>query len=398
MAKTVGIGVTGGIAVYKVAELVSRLKKEDFEVIVMMTEAATRFVTPLTFQTLSGREVVTDLWDRSQEWKVKHIGVAETLDLLVIAPATADFIAKMARGMGDDLLSTVVLANTAPVLVVPAMNSNMYLNPAVQDNISILKGYGYRVMEPDSGPLACGTSGPGRMPEVDVILEQISAIFRPSLDLKGKRLLVNAGSTCENIDPVRFISNRGTGKMGFAIAEEAAERGAEVILVCGNSPLNPPSNVELISVWNAEEMYQVMINRQTECDVIIGAAAVSDFRVAGIAEQKLKKSGDPSEELVLRLVGCPDILKEIGKNKQSGQITVGFAAETEDIIANAKKKLETKNLDFIVANDVTQEGAGFATDTNIVTFIHRNGQVKSLPIMAKREVAAAILDQVVELF
>jgi phosphopantothenoylcysteine decarboxylase/phosphopantothenate--cysteine ligase len=398
MAKTVGIGVTGGIAVYKVAELVSRLKKEDFEVIVMMTEAATRFVTPLTFQTLSGREVVTDLWDRSQEWKVKHIGVAETLDLLVIAPATADFIAKMARGMGDDLLSTVVLANTAPVLVVPAMNSNMYLNPAVQDNISILKGYGYRVMEPDSGPLACGTSGPGRMPEVDVILEQISAIFRPSLDLKGKRLLVNAGSTCENIDPVRFISNRGTGKMGFAIAEEAAERGAEVILVCGNSPLNPPPNVELISVWNAEEMYQVMINRQAECDVIIGAAAVSDFRVAGIAEQKLKKSGDPSEELVLRLVGCPDILKEIGKNKQSGQITVGFAAETEDIIANAKKKLETKNLDFIVANDVTQEGAGFATDTNIVTFIHRNGQVKSLPIMAKREVAAAILDQVVELF
>lgn len=398
MAKTVGIGVTGGIAVYKVAELVSRLKKEDFEVIVMMTEAATRFVTPLTFQTLSGREVVTDLWERSQEWKVKHIGVAETLDLLVIAPATADFIAKMARGMGDDLLSTVVLANTAPVLVVPAMNSNMYLNPAVQDNISILKGYGYRVMEPDSGPLACGTSGPGRMPEVDVILEQISAIFRPSLDLKGKRLLVNAGSTCENIDPVRFISNRGTGKMGFAIAEEAAERGAEVILVCGNSPLNPPPNVELISVWNAEEMYQVMINRQAECDVIIGAAAVSDFRVAGIAEQKLKKSGDPSEELVLRLVGCPDILKEIGKNKQSGQITVGFAAETEDIIANAKKKLETKNLDFIVANDVTQEGAGFATDTNIVTFIHRNGQVKSLPIMAKREVAAAILDQVVELF
>ncbi len=398
MAKTVGIGVTGGIAVYKVAELVSRLKKEDFEVIVMMTEAATRFVTPLTFQTLSGREVVTDLWERSQEWKVKHIGVAETLDLLVIAPATADFIAKMARGMGDDLLSTVVLANTAPVLVVPAMNSNMYLNPAVQENISILKGYGYRVMEPDSGPLACGTSGPGRMPEVDVILEQISAIFCPSLDLKGKRLLVNAGSTCENIDPVRFISNRGTGKMGFAIAEEAAERGAEVILVCGNSPLNPPPNVELISVWNAEEMYQVMINRQAECDVIIGAAAVSDFRVAGIAEQKLKKSGDPSEELVLRLVGCPDILKEIGKNKQSGQITVGFAAETEDIIANAKKKLETKNLDFIVANDVTQEGAGFATDTNIVTFIHRNGQVKSLPIMAKREVAAAILDQVVELF
>lgn len=398
MAKTVGIGVTGGIAVYKVAELVSRLKKEDFEVIVMMTEAATRFVTPLTFQTLSGREVVTDLWERSQEWKVKHIGVAETLDLLVIAPATADFIAKMARGMGDDLLSTVVLANTAPVLVVPAMNSNMYLNPAVQENISILKGYGYRVMEPDSGPLACGTSGPGRMPEVDVILEQISAIFYPSLDLKGKRLLVNAGSTCENIDPVRFISNRGTGKMGFAIAEEAAERGAEVILVCGNSPLNPPPNVELISVRNAEEMYQVMINRQAECDVIIGAAAVSDFRVAGIAEQKLKKSGDPSEELVLRLVGCPDILKEIGKNKQSGQITVGFAAETEDIIANAKKKLETKNLDFIVANDVTQEGAGFATDTNIVTFIHRNGQVKSLPIMAKREVAAAILDQVVELF
>ena len=398
MAKTVGIGVTGGIAVYKVADLVSRLRKENFEVIVMMTEAATRFVTPLTFQTLSGREVVIDLWNWSQEWTVKHIGVAESLDLLVIAPATADFVAKMARGMGNDLLSTVVLANTAPVLVVPAMNSNMYRNPAVQDNLSILKGYGYRVMEPDSGSLACGTSGPGRMPEVDVILEQIHATLHPRRDLSGKKIMVNAGATCEDIDPVRFIANRGTGKMGFAIAEEAAERGAEVILVCGNSPLDPPSNVEFISVWNAEEMCQVMINRQAECDVIIGAAAVSDFRVAGIAEQKLKKFDNPSEELVLSLTGCPDILKTLGRNKRAGQVMVGFAAETENIVANAKKKLDTKNLDFIVANDVTQEGAGFAADTNIVTFIHRNGQVKSLPKMAKREVAVAILDQVVELF
>lgn len=397
MAKTVGIGVTGGIASYKIADLVSKLKKNDLDVIVMMTESATKFITPLTFKTLSDREVCTDLWSESNEWKVQHIGIAEQLDLLVIAPATANFIAKMACGIADDLLSTVVVANTAPVLVVPSMNTHMFENPIVQDNLSRLTDYGYKVMEPDAGVLACGTSGKGRLPDIDLIYDQIMNMLNSKRDLEGKKIMVNAGTTCEDIDPVRFIANRGTGKMGISIAREAARRGAEVILVCGNSPLNPPAGVEFIPVWGAEEMCQVMRAKQELCDVIIGAAAVGDFQIAHVAEQKLKKREQESDVLVLELVGTPDILKELGKHKKSDQIMVGFAAETENVLENAKKKLESKNLDFIVANDVTMEGAGFATDTNIVTFINRSGMITSLPKMSKEDVAARILDKVVEL-
>jgi phosphopantothenoylcysteine decarboxylase/phosphopantothenate--cysteine ligase len=397
MAKTVGIGVTGGIAAYKVAELVSRLKKDDIDVIVIMTEAATEFITPLTFRTLSGREVLVDLWDDSKEWKVQHVGVAEELDLLVIAPATANFIAKIAHGLADDLLSTIVLANTAPLLVVPAMNHNMYKNQAVQDNIDKIKNYGYTVMEPESGDLACGESGQGRLPEIDHIYAEIKKLLHPRQDLSGKRLMVNAGTTCEDIDPVRFIANRSTGKMGFAIAQDAANRGAEVILVCGNSPLEPPPGVEFVSVWGTEEMCEVMQQYQPTCDIIIGAAAVGDFKVKAAADQKLKKADNVSEELVLTLTGTPDILKTLGENKKLRQVMVGFAAETENIVANAKKKLESKNLDFIVANDVTMEGAGFASDTNIVTLISRDGEIESLPKMSKQEVASAILDKVVKL-
>lgn len=397
MSKTVGIGICGGIAVYKIAELVSRLKKEGLEVIVIMTEAAQRFVTPLTFKTLSGREVLTDLWQDSREWKVQHIGVAEELDLLVIAPATANMIGKMAGGIADDLLSTVYLANTAPVLVVPAMNSNMYRQPVVQDNLAKLKGYGCQVMQPDEGYLACGVTGPGRLPEPGDILVQINKLLFPKQDMAGKRIMINAGATCEDIDPVRFITNRGTGKMGYCIAEEAYNRGAEVVLVSGPGNLEPPSGVQFFRVWDAEEMCQVMLEHLPGCDVVIGSAAVADFRMASKAQQKIKKSDGGTSLLVLELVQNPDILKELGNKKRPGQLMVGFAAETENLFANALKKLESKNLDFIVANDVTQEGAGFAIDTNIVSFISRAGEIESLPKMSKNDVAVAIMNKVVDL-
>ncbi|MGI5879746.1 MAG: bifunctional phosphopantothenoylcysteine decarboxylase/phosphopantothenate--cysteine ligase CoaBC [Syntrophomonadaceae bacterium] len=398
MAKTIGIGITGGIAAYKIVDLVSKLKKDDYEVIVIMTEGATRFITPLTFKTISGREVLTDLWQESREYKVQHIGIAEQLDLLVIAPATANMVAKMAHGIADDLLSTVALANTAPVLIVPAMNTNMYLNKIVQDNLKKLAEYGYKVMEPGTGMLACGVEGPGRLPDIEDIYKQINTILNPCQDLHGKRIMVNAGTTCEDIDPVRFIANRGTGKMGYCLAEAAVKRGADVILISGKSTLNPPPGVEFVSVWGAEEMCDVMTKYQPQCDVIIGAAAVGDFGVANIAGQKLKKTEKRNTKLVLELIGTPDILKELGKMKKPDQIMIGFAAETENIIENARKKLSSKNLDFIVANDVTMEGAGFASDTNIVTIITRDGQMVALPKMTKQEVAGAILDKLVEYF
>ena len=397
MPKTIGIGITGGIAAYKITDLVSKLKKNDYEVIVLMTEGAARFITPLTLKTISGREVLTDLWQESPEWKVQHIGVAEEIDLLVVAPATANIIGKMANGIADDLLSTVYLANTAPVIIVPAMNSNMYQKPVVQENLNRLKSHGCTIVAPECGELACGASGPGRLPDIEVIYQAIVDKLHPKQDLKGKKLMVNAGTTCEDIDPVRFIANRGTGKMGFAIAEAARNRGAEVVLIAGKSSLEAPAGVEFHTVWGAEEMCARMLEIQTDCDIIIGAAAVGDFQIAAIAQQKLKKKDNETQQLILELVGTPDILKELGKKKRTGQIMVGFAAETENVLENARKKLKSKNLDFIVANDVTMEGAGFATDTNIVTFIDKNGGIAALPQMTKYHVAEAILDRIVDL-
>ncbi|HNX92926.1 MAG TPA: bifunctional phosphopantothenoylcysteine decarboxylase/phosphopantothenate--cysteine ligase CoaBC [Syntrophomonas sp.] len=397
MAKTVGVGITGGIASYKIADLVSKLKTNNIDVVVMMTDGATRFISPLTFKTLSGREVATDLWSESLEYKVQHIGIAEQLDLLVIAPATANFIGKMAHGIADDLISTVAVANTAPVLIVPAMNSNMFKNPIVQDNIKKLQSYGYQVMDPESGMLACGVEGKGRLPAVDDIYDRIVSLLYPCSDMSGKRVLVNAGSTCEDIDPVRFIGNRGTGRMGYAIAREASARGADVILVSGKTHLEAPTNVKLVEVWSSQDMCDAMLKYQPMCDIIIGAAAVGDFRLAAIADQKIKKTDNGLQSVMLELVGTTDILKEMGKRKQENQIIIGFAAETENLLENARKKLKSKNLDFIVANDVTIEGAGFATETNVVTFISRDGEVVSLPKMLKEEVAAAILDRVIDL-
>ncbi|MGI6412177.1 MAG: bifunctional phosphopantothenoylcysteine decarboxylase/phosphopantothenate--cysteine ligase CoaBC [Syntrophomonadaceae bacterium] len=397
MPKTIGIGLTGGIAAYKIADLVSRLKKEDFEVIVMMTDGAKQFIAPLTLEVLSGKQVMDSLWNGLSPGMVKHIAIAEQIDLLVVAPATANFIAKAAHGIADDLLTTVFVANTAPVLIVPAMNNNMYSNRIVQDNLQKLKNHGCHILEPESGSLACGTEGKGRLPDIDIILEKIKDLLSPQKDLEGKTLMVNAGSTCEDIDPVRFITNRGTGRMGYAIAAEAVKRGADVILVSGKSSLLPPPGVQLVNVWSAEEMYNAMLQYLPDCDIIIGAAAVGDFKVAQVAEQKIKKSGDSSQRLVLELVSTPDILKELGQRRKPGQILVGFAAETENLIENAKQKLQKKSLDFIVANNVTEDGAGFAGDTNIVTIIDRNGECISLPKMSKSEVARAIIDKIVSL-
>lgn len=392
--KTVLVGITGGIAAYKIAELVSRLYKNGFNVQVVMTEHATRFITPLTLRTLSNNPVLVDMFDESGTHRVQHIGVAEEADILVIAPATANIIAKMACGLADDLLSTIVLAVRAPVLIVPSMNTNMYDHPATQDNIRKLKDRGVVVLEPAEGDLACGVTGRGRLPEIETIYDKIIEILedRPR-DLVNKTILITAGPTQEDIDPVRFITNRSTGKMGYALAAEAVRRGARVFLVSGPTSLAVPQGVESWQVRSAREMNDICQQLFEQADVVIGAAAVADYRSLDYSDQKLKKKDD---DMVIRLTRNPDILEGLGKRKQH-QILVGFAAETSDVIQNARQKMHKKNLDLLVANDVTVEGAGFAGDTNIVTILFKDGREKKLPLMSKREVARIILDSVLEL-
>ncbi len=392
--KTVLVGITGGIAAYKIAELVSRLYKNGFNVQVVMTEHATRFITPLTLRTLSNNPVLVDMFDESGTHRVQHIGVAEEADILVIAPATANFIAKMACGLADDLLSTIVLATRAPVLIVPSMNTNMYDHPATQDNIRKLKDRGVIVLEPAEGELACGVTGRGRLPEIEIIYDRIVEVLeeRPR-DLENKTILITAGATQEDIDPVRFITNRSTGKMGYALAAAAARRGARVFLVSGPTSLAVPDGVECRMVRSAREMNDVCQQLFDRVDVVIGAAAVADYRPSDYSDEKVKKSDD---DLVIRLARNPDILEGLGKRKQH-QILVGFAAETSDVIRNARQKMKKKNLDLLVANDLTVEGAGFAVDTNIVTLLYKDGREKKLPIMSKLEVAEIILDTVLEI-
>jgi phosphopantothenoylcysteine decarboxylase/phosphopantothenate--cysteine ligase len=392
MAKRIGLGVTGGIASYKMADLASRLARLDYEVVVMMTESAARFITPLTFRTLTGREVITDLWSGSDDWKIPHIDAVQSLELFVVAPATANIIGKFAHGIADDFLSTAFLAATAPVLVVPAMNTRMYLNPAVQANLELLRQRGVRVLEPASGALACGAQGVGRLPDLDAIVEVITGLLTATVAWQGKRVLINAGPTRESIDPVRYISNRSSGKMGYALARAARARGAEVVLVSGPTALPAPPGVDFIETWEVEAMAEAMARRQADADVIIGAAAVGDFKPLETAGHKLKKT--ETGRLVLELVATVDILKELGALKRPGQVLVGFAAETDDLLAYARRKLEEKNLDLIVANDVTAEGAGFDAETNVVTLIRRSGDVRALPKMSKDAVAAAILDEI----
>ena len=388
--KTVVLGVCGGIAAYKAVDVVSRLVKCGATVHVIMTAAAAQFVTPLTFREISGQPVYTTMWEEPKLWNVEHIALARRADLFVIAPATANMIGKIANGIADDFLSTTVMATTAPVLLVPAMNTEMYLSAATQTNLKTLADRVFHLMTPESGPLACGTAGIGRLPESSAIVERIAAHFSAGKSLQGVRLLVTAGGTREAIDPVRYIGNRSSGKMGYAIAAVAAERGAEVILVSGPVSLAAPTGVTRVSVESALEMRDAVLAAFPTVDIVIKAAAVADYRPDVVAEQKIKKQ---SSNMTVNLIKNPDILAELGSSKSS-QFLVGFAAETQDLAKNATEKLRRKNLDMLVANDVTQAGAGFESETNIVKVFYQDGVSEELPQMSKLELAAVLLDRV----
>lgn len=393
--KKIALGVTGGIAVYKAVDLVSRLRKQGAEVRVIMTEHAQQFVTPLTFKEISGNKVAVSMWDSNQEFNVEHISLANWADAFVVAPATANILAKMANGIADDLLSTTLLAAQAPIIVCPAMNTGMYQNPITQENIAKLEAHGVTVMPPAVGYLACGVSGPGRLPEPQQIVEFIDDFFaKKDGDMVGLKVLVTAAGTREPIDPVRFVGNRSSGKMGYAIAQAAAQRGAEVLLVTGPSALAIPANVKGVKVETTNEMLEAVMKAYDKMDVVIKAAAVADYRPRDVADQKIKKKTD--DALTVVMDKNPDILKELGARK-AHQVLVGFAAETQNLLDNAREKIVKKNLDMIVANDVTAAGAGFNTDTNIVKFLYPSGEVRSLEQMAKTEVANLLLDAVMEL-
>jgi phosphopantothenoylcysteine decarboxylase/phosphopantothenate--cysteine ligase len=391
--KRIVLGVTGGIAAYKAAEFIRLLVKEEVAVHVVMTENAQKFIAPLTFQTLSGNPVVTDAFALIEDVEIGHIALADLAELVVILPATANIIGKIANGIADDFLSTMVMATKAPVLLVPSMNVNMWENKALQKNIQTLVGRGYHLMEPGEGELACHWYGKGRLPELNGVVEKMEDLFSPK-DLKGEKIVITGGPTQEPIDPVRFITNRSSGKMGYALAKMARRRGAEVILITGPVflPL-PRTDIQWVPVRSAEEMREAVFAHLEGSSVVIKAAAVSDYRPKLTSEKKIKKG---SSEYLLALERTKDILEELGK-KKGNRILVGFAAETEDLTENAKKKLLEKNLDFIVANDLTKPGAGFGSDTNQVKIFYPSGQVKDLPLMTKEEVAQAILDNVVKL-
>jgi len=391
--KEIVLGVTGGIAVYKAAEFVRLLAKAEANVHVVMTRSAQEFVTPLTFQTLSGNPVVTNLFALLEDEKIGHIALADLAELIVILPTTANIIGKIANGIADDFLSTMVIASKAPVLFVPSMNVNMWENRALQRNVQTLLERGYYFVEPGEGELACHWYGKGRLAELDEVVERIEDLLSQK-DLKGERILITGGPTQEPIDPVRFITNRSSGKMGYALAKVAKRRGAEVVLVIGPTSLPiPRRDIDVVSVRTADEMREAVLAHMEGCTVVIKAAAVSDYRPKVISLKKLKKA-DPYTSLELERTR--DILGEIGR-KKGDRILIGFAAETEDLIGNASKKLMEKNLDFIVVNDVTKPGAGFGLDTNQVKILYPSGEVKDLPLMSKEEVSEIILDDVVKL-
>ncbi len=393
------LGVTGGVAAYKAAELVRRLQQESFTIQVVMTRSAREFVTPLTFAALSGQKVITDLFESANtgeanlESAIEHIAVAQRTDLLLVAPATADILAKFARGIADDFLSTLYLASTAPVVVAPAMNVNMWNHAATQENLAVLRARGVKVVDPDEGYLACGMTGAGRLAGQEQIVAAVLETLHANRELAGQTVLITAGPTCEDIDPVRYLTNRSSGKMGYAVAAEAAQRGARVILVSGPTSLETPFGVERIDVRSAKEMAGAVTQHFPDCSIAILAAAVADYRPAEKADRKIKRNNEP---FVLALEPTADILATAAKNK-GDRLLVGFAAETDHVADNARKKLAAKNADLIVANDVTAEGAGFDHDTNIVTLFARDGRDLPLPRMTKSEVAARILDEVVRL-
>jgi phosphopantothenoylcysteine decarboxylase / phosphopantothenate---cysteine ligase len=389
--KTIVLGVAGGIACYKAVELVRLLIKAGHRVQVIMTRSAMEFVTPLTFQTLSGNPVASETFNLTQESEIGHINLADSADLFVIAPATANIIGKVANGIADDLLTTVIMATQAPLLIAPAMNIHMFENPILQENLRKLRRVGYHIMEPAEGFLACGYEGKGRLPDPEKIADEVERLLR-NKDLSGERLLITAGPSREPLDPVRYLSNRSSGKMGYALARAAVRRGAEVVLVSGPTALECPSGVRIIQVTTAAEMHAAVIREFGTASVVVMAAAVADYRPVVIADQKIKRGKGAIE---LSLEPNPDIIKDLGSNK-NGKVLIGFAAETQDLTANAVKKLREKNLDMIVANNVTEAGSGFDGDTNVATILDRKGLTQSLPLMSKDELADRIYDHFIE--
>jgi phosphopantothenoylcysteine decarboxylase/phosphopantothenate--cysteine ligase len=384
------LGVTGCIGAYKACEVLRGLQRRGADVRVVMTAAGTRFVSPMTFEALSRHPVFHDQWAPGANGEIRHVSIADEADLLLVAPATADILGKFARGIADDALSTLYLATRAPVVVAPAMNVNMYEHPAVRENLATLRARGVGVVEPGSGYLACGWLGKGRLAEPEEIVDAAMAVLARRHDLEGETVLVTAGPTVEDIDPVRYVSNRSSGKMGYRLAEAARDRGAKVILVSGPTSLAAPHGVEVVPVRSAQDMQRAVAERVGPATVVVAAAAVSDFRPAEASPSKMKKDSGPMK---LDLVRTPDILQGLGEAK-GARVLVGFAAETEDLVANARKKLEAKNLDLVVANDVTADGAGFGRDTNAVVLLKRDGSRVDVPLASKRQVAERILDEV----
>lgn len=389
------LGITGGIAAYKSADLVSRLVKRSINVDVIMTESATKFISPLTFESLSHNKVIVDMFESPKYWEIEHIALAEKAKVFAIVPATANIIGKIANGIADDMLTTTVMATNSKVIIAPAMNTNMYNNKITQENIKKLKSYGYIFVEPCEGRLACGTYGKGKLADIGIIESEILKylnIYNKN-DYYGKKVLITAGPTIEPIDPVRYITNHSSGKMGFEIAKAVKERGGEALLISGPTNLEDPPGIETVHVNTAYEMYESVMKRISNVDIVIGAAAVADYRPEKFEKNKIKKGDD---DLIIKLTRNPDIIYEIGKNK-GNRILVGFAAETENLIEHAKEKIKKKNLDLIVANDVTIEGAGFLGDTNIIKIIDKNYNIKEYPIMSKAKVAHLILDEIINL-
>ena len=391
--KCIVVGVTGGIAAFKTAQLVSDLVKTGADVRVVMTRAATEFVSPLTFETLTNSKVSVDTFDRMFEWDVRHISLAKAADVFIVAPATANFIAKAANGIADDMLSTTFLAAGCPKIVAPAMNTGMLLNPATQHNIQVLRSRGIAIVEPDSGYLACGDVAKGRLAELPQLHDAIEFALNENKDLGGLHVLVTAGPTCEPMDPVRYITNRSSGKMGYALARAAYMRGARVTLVAGRTNLSAPAGVERVEVFSAQDMFDAVMARAQDADIVIKAAAVGDYRPAAVSDQKIKKS---DADMKIELVRNPDILAALGSQKRAGQILCGFSMETQNLVENSVAKLRKKNADIMVANDLSSEGAGFSVDTNIVTLITENS-ARPVDLMSKAALSDVILDQILEL-
>lgn len=389
--KTVVLGVTGSIAAYKIANLASALVKLHADVNVIMTKNATNFITPITFETLTGNKCLIDTFDRNFQFNVEHVALAKRADIFMVAPASANVIGKIAHGIADDMLTTTIMASKCPKLISPAMNTNMFENPILQDNLKILEKYGYEIINPASGYLACGDTGAGKMPEPETLLKYILRTIAREKDMAGKKVLITAGPTQEKIDPVRYITNHSTGKMGYALAENAMRRGAEVTLVTGPTAIEPPMFVNVVPVISAEDMAGEVIARAPEQDIIIKAAAVADYRPVNPSDEKIKKKDD--DESVITLERTQDILKYLGGHKRAEQFICGFSMETENMLENSRAKLTKKNVDMIVANNLKVKGAGFGTDTNVVTIITAD-DCKELDIMSKVEVANAILDEI----